>query len=58
MDRFSKSPSFFISVVKMLIRPRSVMSFVGYDYKKEKNTGMEEYVLSGNMDDDSGSEEE
>ncbi|XP_006456105.1 hypothetical protein AGABI2DRAFT_188160 [Agaricus bisporus var. bisporus H97] len=35
-----------------------VMSFVGYDYKKEKNTGMEEYVLSGNMDDDSGSEEE
>lgn len=34
------------------------MSFVGYDYKKEKNTGMEEYVLSGNMDDDSGSEEE
>jgi pyrimidine and pyridine-specific 5'-nucleotidase len=34
------------------------MSFVGYDYKKEKNTGMEEYVFSGDIDDDNGSEGE
>lgn len=33
------------------------MNFVGYDYKKERSSGMEEYVFGGDMDDGSESEE-
>jgi len=32
------------------------MSFVGYDFKKEKNTGMEEYIMGGGSS--SGSDDE